>query len=172
MARPNNQHGSIVPQDAIYDAADQPGIAFPYTQDEVDELLYGVDRSASERLARLREIRDQMAVRESGDWGDQDPASMIDELDRAIDELSAEIANADDEDEDDYMLLEPALVTDPSDKLDSLSPDDVDAISAIAGVDVDAADDEDDEEDEDDLEPLDETEWEDGDDFDPAKGVH
>ncbi len=173
MAQPNNQHGSIVAQDAIYDAADQPGLAYPYTQDEVDELLYGVDRSASERLARLREIRDQMAVRESGDWGDQDPASMMDELDRAIDELSANIANADDEDVDDYMLLEPALNTDPSEKLDSLSPDDVDAISAIAGVDVDAAEDEDDEEeDEDDLVPLDETEWDDGDDFDPDKGVH
>ncbi len=172
MARPNNQHGSIVPQDAIYDAADQPGIAFPYTQDEIDELLYGVDRSASERLGRLREIRDQMSVRESGDWGDQDPAAMIDELDRAIDELSAEIANADDEDEDDYTLLEPALVTDPSEKLDSLSPDDVDAISAIAGVDVDAAEDDDEDEEEDEPSPLDETEWEDGDDFDPSKGVH
>jgi hypothetical protein len=159
-----------VPQDAIYDAADQPGLAFPYTQDEVDELLYGVDRSASERLGRLREIRDQMAVRESGDWGDQDPAAMMDELDRAIDELSAEIANSDDDNED-YMLLEPALTVDPSEKLDSLSPDDVDSISAIAGIDVDTADDEDDEEDED-LTPLDEGEWEDGDDFDPAKGVH
>ena len=175
MAQPNNQHGSIVAQDAIYDAADQPGLAYPYTQDEVDELLYGVDRSASERLARLREIRDQMAVRESGDWGDQDPAAMMDELDRAIDELSASIANSDDEDETEYMLLEPALTVDPAEKLDSLSPDDVDAISAIAGVDVDAAvdeGDEDDETDEDDLVPLDEAEWEDGDDFDPGKGVH
>jgi len=170
MAQPNNQHGSIVAQDAIYDAADQPGIAYPYTQDEVDELLYGVDRSASERLARLREIRDQMAVRESGDWGDQDPAAMMDELDRAIDELSANIANSMDDDEDDYMLLEPALDIDPSEKLDSLSPDDVDAISAIAGTDVDAADDEDEEED--DLVPLDEAEWEEEDGFDPDKGVH
>jgi hypothetical protein len=171
MAQPNNQHGSIVAQDAIYDAADQPGIAYPYTQDEVDELLYGVDRSASERLARLREIRDQMAVRESGDWGDQDPAAMMDELDRAIDELSANIANSMDDNEDDYMLLEPALDIDPSEKLDSLSPDDVDAISAIAGTDVDAADDDEDDE-EDDLVPLDEAEWEDEDGFDPDKGVH
>jgi hypothetical protein len=175
MAQHQNQHGSIVPQDAIYDAADQPGIAFPYTQDEIDELLYGVDRSASERLARLQEIRGEMAVRESGDWGDQDPAAMMDELDRAIDELSASIGNADDAGEDDYMLLEPALTVDPSEKLDSLSPDDVDAISAIAGVDVDAPADEDEEDDEDDaadLVPLDETEWEDGDDFDPSKGVN
>ncbi|MDB5473061.1 MAG: hypothetical protein JWP99_364, partial [Devosia sp.] len=137
MAQHQNQHGSIVPQDATYDAVDQPGLSRPYTQDEVDELLYGADRSASERLGRLREIRDEMAIRESGDWGDQDPAAMIDELDRAIDELSATIANADDLDED-YMLLEPALDVDPSERLDSLSPDDVDAISAIAGEDIDA----------------------------------
>lgn len=172
MAQHQNQHGSIVAQDAITDAADQPGLAQPYTQDEVDELLYGIDRSASERLARLREIRDEMAIRESGDWGDQDPAAMMDELDRAIDELSASIANADDEDDDDYVLLEPALDMDPAEKLDSLSPDDVDAISAIAGVDVDTADDEDEDDDEDEPTPLDETEWEDGDDFDPQKGVH
>lgn len=172
MAQNNNQHGSIVAQDTIYDANDQPGLSQPYTQDELDELLYGVDRSASDRLARLREIRDEMVLRESGDWGDQDPAAMMDELDRAIDELSANIANADDEDEDDYALLEPALDIDPNEKLDSLSPDDVDAISAIAGIDVDAPDDdEDDDDEEDEPTPLDETEWDDGDEFDPDKGV-
>jgi hypothetical protein len=172
MAQHQNQHGSIVAQDAITDAADQPGLSQPYTQDEVDELLYGIDRSANERLARLREIREEMAIRESGDWGDQDPAAMMDELDRAIDELSANIANSDDDEEDDYALLEPALDMDPNEKLDSLAPDDVDAISAIAGVNVDAPIDEEDDDEEDDLEPLDESEWEDGDDFDPGKGVH
>lgn len=168
MAQHQNQHGSIIAQDAIYDAADQPGLAFPYTQDVVDELLYGTDRSATERLARLREIRDEMAIRESGDWGDQDPGSMMDELDRAIDELSATIANADDG-ADKYMLLEPALDMNSSDRLDTLAPDDVDAISAIAGEDIDAADDE--EHDGEEPTPLDETEWDDGDDFDPEKGV-
>lgn len=165
MAQHQNQHGSIVAQDTTYDAVDQPGLSRPYTQDEVDELLYGVDRSASERLGRLREIREEMAIRESGDWGGQDPAAMMEELDRAIDELSAAIANSDDEDEEDYAPLEPALSTDPNEKLDSLAPDDVDAISAIAGEDVDTADEED-------PTPLDEAEWEDGDGFDPQKGVH
>ena len=169
MAQHQNQHGSIVPQDTSYDAVDQPGLARPYTQDEVDDLLFGTDRSASERLARLREIRDEMAMRESGDWGDQDPAAMMDELDRAIDELSATIANSSDMGED-YMLLEPTLDMDNSDRLDTLAPDDVDAISAIAGEDVDEADEE--EADEEDLEPLDKAEWDDGDDFDPEKGVH
>ncbi|MDB5474358.1 MAG: hypothetical protein JWP99_1661, partial [Devosia sp.] len=76
--------------------------------------------------------------------------------------------------DEDYMLLEPALDVDPSERLDSLSPDDVDAISAIAGEDIDAADDDEDELDDDQaaLSVLDETEWDEQDDFDPNKGVH
>ena len=61
-------------------------------------------------------------MRESGDWGDQDPAAMMDELDRAIDELSATIANSSDMGED-YMLREPTLDMDNSDRLDTLPED-------------------------------------------------
>ena len=169
MAQHHDHHGTMVPQDTNFDNADQPGIAQPYSQSEIEDLLYGDDRPASERLARLKELRDEATIRESGDWGDQDPAAMMDELDRAIDELSATIANSSDMGED-YMLREPTLDMDNSDRLDTLAPDDVDAISAIAGEDVDEADDE--EADEDNLEPLDKAEWDDGDDFDPEKGVH
>ena len=95
----HNNHDAVLPQDTDFDNDDQPGIAQPYTQSEVEELLYGEDRSASERLARLRELREESAIRESGDWGDQDPAAMLDELDRAIDELSAVIANGEDDEE-------------------------------------------------------------------------
>lgn len=153
----------IIPQDIEPgDASEAFGISQPYTQSEVEDLLYGNDRSASERLASLRELRDQSVIRESGDWGDQDPAAMLDEIDRAIDELSATIANADDG--DDYATLAPTFGNDGTDRLDTLSPDDVDAIEAIEG--------DDDEDDEDELSPLDESEWEDGDDFEQDKGVH
>lgn len=162
MAQHHDHHDTLVPQDTNFDNADQPGIAQPYTQAEVEELLYGTDRPASERLARLRELRDESAIRESGDWGDQDPAAMLDELDRAIDELSATVANADDA--DDYAGLEAPF--EPGDRLDALSPDDIDARHAIEG-DEDLFDDEDD-----DLGPLDEAEWDEGDDFRPEKGVH
>ena len=155
----HNNHDAVLPQDTDFDNDDQPGIAQPYTQSEIEDLLYGTDRPASERLARLNEMRDEATTRESADWGDQDPASLLDEIDRAIDELSATIANADDG--DDYAGLAPTF--DTGDRLDTLSPDDVDAREAIET---------DDDEDEDDITPLDETEWEDGDDFKPEQGVH
>ena len=163
MAQHHDHHGTVVPQDTNFDNADQPGIAQPYTQSEVEELLYGDDRPAAERLARLRELRDESSIRESGDWGDQDPAAMLDELDRAIDELSATIANSDDT--NDYAGLATNFDNDPASRLDTLSPDDVDARHAIES-------DDEFEEEEDDLGPLDEAEWDEGDDFRPEKGVH
>lgn len=158
---PTSHPGHIIPQDIEPgDASEAFGIAEPYTQTEIEDLLYGDDRPASQRLARLRELREQAMVRESGDWGDQDPAASMDELDRAIDELSAMIANSDDGDE--YAGLAPTFDNDPNDRLDALSPDDEDGRHAIEGDDVE----------EDEPEPLDETEWDEGDGFDPDKGVH
>lgn len=131
MAQHHDHHGTMVPQDTNFDNADQPGIAQPYSQTEVEELLYGEDRPASERLVRLREMREEAAIRESGDWGDQDPAALLDELDRAIDELSATIANSDDNEA--YAGLGTSFDNDPADRLDALSPDDEEARQAIEG---------------------------------------
>jgi hypothetical protein len=131
MAQHHDHHGTMVPQDTNFDNADQPGISQPYTQSEVEELLYGDDRSAGERLARLRELRDESAIRESGDWGGQDPAAMLDELDRAIDELSGIIANG--EDGESYAGLATNFDNDPADRIDALSPDDEDGRQAIEG---------------------------------------
>jgi hypothetical protein len=163
MAQHHDHHGTMVPQDTNFDNADQPGIAQPYTQAEIEDLLYGDDRPAAERLARLRELRDESSIRESGDWGDQDPASMLDELDRAIDELSATIANSDDN--EDYAGLATNFDNDPSDRLDSLSPDDIDARHAIASDEAFG-------DDEDDLGSVGNAEWDEGDDFRPERGVH
>ncbi|WP_156458201.1 hypothetical protein [Devosia epidermidihirudinis] len=159
MAQHHDHHGTMVPQDTNFDNADQPGIAQPYAQAEVEELLYGDDRPASERLARLRELREEAGIRESGDWGGNDPAALLEEIERAIDELSATIANADDI--EDYSALQAPLDRDPADRLDALSPDDVDARFAIEG-----------EDDGDEFGPLDDTEWDEGDDFRPERGVH
>lgn len=165
MAQHHDHHGTMVPQDTNFDNADQPGIAQPYTQSEVEELLYGEDRPASERLARLRELRDESAIRESGDWGDQDPAAMLVEIDRAIDELSATISNGDEGET--YAGLATSYDNDPADRLDALSPDDDDARFAIEGDDDTYIDEE-----EESLRPLDEAEWDEGDDFRPEKGTH
>ena len=129
----HNNHDAVLPQDTDFDNDDQPGIAQPYTQSEIEDLLYGTDRPASERLAALQDMRNENAIRESGDWGDQDPASMLDELDRAIDELSAVIANGDDDEE--YAGLATNFDNDPANRLDALSPDDDDARDAITGDD-------------------------------------
>ena len=133
MAQHHDHHGTLVPQDTNFDNADQPGIAQPYSQAEVEDLLYSDDRSSSERLARLREIRDESAIRESGDFGGEDPAAMLVELDRAIEELSASMDNSDDN--AGYAGLESGISRDPADHLDALSPDDEDGRHAIEGDD-------------------------------------
>lgn len=163
MAQHQDHHGTVVPQDTNFDNADQPGIAQPYTQSEVEELLFGGDRPASERLALLRELRNESAIRESGDWGDQDPASMLDEIDRAIDELSATIANADDN--GDFAGLATTFDNDPADRLDTLSPDDEETRQAIEGDEEAFFDDEDDE-------SLEEETWDGGEEFRTERDLH
>lgn len=156
-----HHRGTLMPQEINFDNADQPGISQPYSQTEIEELLFGDDRPVEERLQRLREIRSELAGRESADWGDEDPAALLGEVDRAIDALSTDGANADDT--DDYANLAPAMEREAN--LETLSPDDFEAREAIEGPDEEV--------DLDDDEPgiLDETEWDDGDDFRPERGV-
>lgn len=125
-----HEHGGVLPQETNFDNADQPGISQPYTQSEIEDLVFNGTLSVEERLARLREMRDEAATRESGDWGDGDPAVMMDEIDRAIEELSGDQSAS-----DDNLPLEPGLSDDPSDHLHVLSPDDVDAQQALTGED-------------------------------------
>ena len=80
-------------------------------------------------MARLRELRDESAARESGDWGEEDPAALLDEVDRAIDELSGSMEHVDDN--ADFAGLGAPLETGQGDRLDTLSPDDFDARQAI-----------------------------------------
>lgn len=164
MAQHHNHHETMVPQDTNFDNADQPGIAQPYTQSEVEELLYGDDRPATERLAQLRALRDESAIRESGDWGDQDPAAMLEEIDRAIDELSATIANS--EDNDDFAGLATTFDNDPADRLDALSPDDEDGRYAIEGDEEAFFDDDEDDE------SLEEESWDGGEEFRTDRDLH
>ncbi|WIY53342.1 hypothetical protein O9Z70_02050 [Devosia sp. YIM 151766] len=130
MVQQHDHPGSLVPQETNFDNADNPGIAQPYSQIEIEDLLYGSDRPVADRLERLREIRAEASIRESGDFGGQDPASMLDELDRAIEELQRDINNMD-ETGDAAAIMS----ADPADHLDTLSPDDVDARTALIGED-------------------------------------
>lgn len=125
---PMNHRGSLLPQEEHLDAIDQVTTAQPYTQNEIEDLLYGDERPVEERIARLREMRSESVTRESGDWGDEDPASLISEIDRAIDELSGDSATS-----DDNFELEGVLADDPANHSHALSPDDVDALRELSG---------------------------------------
>jgi hypothetical protein len=126
-----HDHGGVLPQETNFDNADQPGIAQPYSQTEIEDLVFNGALSVEERLTQLREMRDEAAARESGDWGDQDPATMMDEIDRAIEELSGDQSTS-----DDNFALEAGLSDDPSDHLHALAPDDIDAQQALTGEDA------------------------------------
>ena len=156
----------MMPQETNFDNADQPGISQPFSQAEIEELLFGDDRPAHERLDRLREMRNDLAIRESADWGDQDPAALLGEIDRAIEALSTDSADA--AETDDFANLSAPFGRDAEGHLDSLAPDDVDARAAIEGPDEEFQLAEEEEE----LGILDEAEWDEGDDFRPERGVH
>jgi hypothetical protein len=132
MVQPRDNSDPLTPIDEPRDANELPGLSYPYSQDEIEDLLYGSDRPVDERIDRLKEMREEMATRESGDFGDQDPKDMLAEIDRALDELQADSASA-----DDTFELDAAVAIDPEDHLDALSPDDVDARLALTGEDDD-----------------------------------
>ncbi|ODT80776.1 MAG: hypothetical protein ABS76_15020 [Pelagibacterium sp. SCN 64-44] len=127
MVQHHDHPGSLVPQETSFDNADTPGIAQPYSQTEIEDLVYGEDRPVGERIERLKEMRSEAIARESGDFGDQDPAAMLDELDRAIEELQRDVSNMDETGESAVMSA------DPADHLDALSPDDIEAREALIG---------------------------------------
>ena len=129
---PNHNSGILSANETNYDIPDQTNIAQPYSQSEIEDLLYGGDLSVEDRLARLRDLRDDAVTRESGDWGDQDPAAMLDEIDRAIEEL-----NADNETADDNASMDNVLLDDPSNHSHALAPDDVDALAELSGESTD-----------------------------------
>lgn len=130
MVQQRDNSDALIPVDDQFDAAEQPGISVPFTQDEIQDLLYGSDRPVEERLDRLKEMRGEMVTRESGDFGDQDPKDMISEIDRAIEELKGDSAYADENSD-----FDASVSIDPEDHLDTLSPDDVDARLALTGGD-------------------------------------
>ncbi|MHA6298640.1 hypothetical protein [Devosia sp. CAU 1758] len=133
MAQQHDHPGTLVPQETNLENADQPGIAQPYSQTEIDDLLYGDDRPVADRVARLREIREELAARESGDFGGEDPAALLVELDRAIAELGGDAENLDETGDAAAVMM-----VDPADHLDALSPDDVEARAALTGQEDDA----------------------------------
>jgi hypothetical protein len=136
MSQPNPRHGTILPQNTGFDAGDDsPGTAQPISQSEIEELLYNDERPVDERIERLRALRDEAAIRASGDT-DRDARVLLRELDNALDTLVRDEEAADDNSE--FAAFDAAYEIDPADHLEALSPDDEDGRMAIEGDGLDS----------------------------------
>lgn len=170
---PLNHRGTVLPQNTGRDddAAFQPGIAQPVSQAEIEDLLYADDRPVAERVERLREIRDELAMRESADLVGTDSDRVLGEIEEAI----ARLEGADPDAEGAYAELEGATMIDPNDHSETMSPDG-DERAAREAEELDSLDEEvaevhqaDKDEEEDELDPVDR---DDADSFRPQGGIH
>jgi hypothetical protein len=116
----SNAHpGRVLPQDVVTpDGGGDMMTALPVSQSEVEELLYGDDRPASERIERLQELAAQLRDKQPADFGDNDPGALLGEIDAAIARLSEGF-----ERELDVEFGEPTMDDDPLDHRETLSPD-------------------------------------------------
>jgi hypothetical protein len=124
----SNAHpGRVLPQDvAPQDGFGDMMTALPISQAEVEDLLYGDDRPAAERVERLQELAALLRDNEPGDFGDNDPGRLLIEIDAAIGHINAALERDPDAESD-----EPTMDGDPLDHRETLSPDS-DELQAIA----------------------------------------
>jgi hypothetical protein len=130
--------GSILPEDIIgQDAWDDVVTALHVTDDEIDELLYGEDRSVEDRLARLREIAAQLRTYEPGDLGG-DTRVLHGQIDEAIDRLSGGVGRDpeleyDGPTRDEDPLAHRELLSPDSDELEAIEEEDDESLSDDEG---------------------------------------
>jgi hypothetical protein len=131
---PTNFHDDILPQDTSPgDASEDVTTGQPLSLAELDELLYGGERSSEERLELLRALREDTVARQGGDIADDDAIRLIGQIDDRIAELEgAERQGA-----------EPgALDTDPLAHRETLAPDS-DELEALEEAEAASLDEED-----------------------------
>jgi hypothetical protein len=123
--------GRVLPQDVVpEDGSGDMMTALPVSQAEVEELLYGDDRPAIERVERLQELAGQLRDKEQGDFGDNDPGRLLVEIDAAIGRINAALDR-----DPDAEYEEQTMDGDPLDHRETLSPDS-DELLAIEDDDV------------------------------------
>jgi hypothetical protein len=156
----SNHDAELFGRDMRFEEEDTPGgPAEPLSQAEIEELLYNDGLAAADRLARLKQLRADLEARQADDFGDNDPKSLLTEIDSAILRL---------EDPARVGATETSFDSDPANHRETLSPDD-DLLAELE-----------EETDEDDLAvldsdldtPLDVIEGESDRDGGPAKDVH
>ncbi len=116
----------VVSQDNRNDGdGEQVLINQPISQSEIDELLYSDVFSRDERLARLREIREELSDQEASDFGSDDPGALLGQVIEAIAALEGDLGES----------MDPASVDhNPEDHRETLSPDS-DELEAIEAAD-------------------------------------
>ncbi|MFY8030874.1 MAG: hypothetical protein ACOVO5_03480 [Devosia sp.] len=116
----------VVSQDNRNDGdGEQVLINQPMSQSEIDELLYSDVFSRDERLARLREIREELSDQEASDFGSDDPGALLGQVIEAIAALEGDLGES----------MDPASVDhNPEDHRETLSPDS-DELEAIEAAD-------------------------------------
>lgn len=145
----NHFRGLIAEDTPAGNDGDVPGFAQPVSQAEIEELLYGDDWPAGERLARLLSIRAELSNLEATDFGDDDPRSLIGAIDEAVSRLNSLVGEG----------MDPTSVDhDPTAHRETLSPDS-DELDAIAAEDEASLEDDEDG-------PIDKSQWIDGDGLD------
>lgn len=150
------QFRDLIGQDnTVGNDGDSPGYASPISSSEIEELLYNEEWPAEERIARLREMRGQLAEQEGPDFGDDDPLTLIRQIDAAVASLNLLEGEG----------MDPSgMDMDPSSHRETLSPDSDELLDLEAEDEESLTSDDEDG-------PIDEREWIDGDGFDPDKGV-
>lgn len=129
----------------------------PVSQTELEELLYSEAFSREARLEKLRELREHLRARESADLGGDDPGALLGEIDRSIAGLEAGGGESMDAESVDHN---------PEGHSETMSPDSDEYLDRMAAEEASLA-----EPDTFKQSALDEAEWDDGDGFDPSKGV-
>lgn len=134
-------------------------IAQPLSNAEIEELLYSDAFPADERLARLREIRDELLESEASDFGSDDPGALLGQIHQAISLLEQPGGES----------MDPVSVDhNPEDHRETLSPDS-DELDAIEKADEDSLDDDIPFEDD---EVLDDSQSREADSVEPSKQAH
>jgi hypothetical protein len=114
---PQNHSDPVVPQDT-WPSDDTPpsNVGSPISQAEIEELMYNEQMTRAERLSELRALRNDLQGQEAADFGEDDPKSLLASIDEAI--ASLEFA----ENSGEGPLWE--MNRDPTDHMETLSPDD------------------------------------------------
>ena len=159
----SNLHpGRVLPQDIVpQDGGGDMMTALPISQAEIEDLLYGDDRPAAERVQRLSELADSLRNREPGDFGDNDPGRLLVEIDAAIARISGAL-----ERDPELEFDAPTMDDDPLNHRETLSPDSDELEAIEEGDEASLSDGNEPLEDE----VLDPEEWSE-DDFDARRGV-